>query len=96
MWKTEHTRTSVEVHESALLDVIHTSTSMNNKLKLHAQFKRVLDLADNRTLFDYVDISLTTAQAKVLVNVITKVLEKIDVKELEEFYFHVEDSEFIS
>jgi hypothetical protein len=69
---------------------------MNNKLELHAQFQRVIHLADNSTLFDYVDISLTRAQAEVLMAGITKVLEKLDVEELEEAYFHVEDSEFIS
>ena len=92
----EHARIRVDVHESAHLKTIYTSTNHNNKLEINAQFQRVVDLADKRVMFDYVDISLTRAQAEVLMAGITKVLEKIDVEELEEAYFHVEDSEFIS
>jgi len=96
MYKAEHTSTSVKVHESALLDAIYVSTNTNNKLELHAKFQRVIDLENKNTLFDYVEISLTRAQVEVLMSGITKVLEKIDVEELEEVYFDVEDSEFIS
>ena len=100
--RSEHTRTQIDIAESAQLSIVYASIGWNDHLIVSAEFQRILDMADGKTIFDKVELNLTRVQAEALIASITKVLEKIDTEEIEDnllgetqAYLLVSEGEFL-
>ena len=64
--RSEHTRTQIDIAESAQLSIVYASIGWNDHLIVSAEFQRILDMADGKTIFDKVELNLSVALLKVL------------------------------